>query len=504
MHLSRLLLQITLPPALGSVAFAQTWTESGDARNLPGTAQVCTGTGALTTINGNFNDPNEALGPGNDKDMYLIQIDTPASFSASTVGGATVDTQLFLFDENGRGVTFNDDASATTQSRLTNQFVTAAGRYYLAVSKYDRDATAGGQQIWLDSPFGTERQPDGPGAAGVVDGWNGESSDTNTDPYTITLAGCSFVVPNALEIYPNATSFTSRGSNTGGVGEVIQGWHGSHWGSIGDSGAISQVVGLTYVTQDQNAASVETYDVVVRSGTDAAGPTPGAPGELASITGLSTPGGVGTLAWIVTADFSTPCVIPQKAFVSAGIRLGANPAWPTDGQSVHATAMALQQSGTHQEDHGWQIQAGTVSHPTQLRTWRVALRTLTPLLQNGVFATGTSTYARGMGGMFPRPGHGWSTHIRAGTSFGSGFAAIFLGTSALAAGVPIAGIDGNLCILGTIVPFPLVPLDASGNADVKIIDPLGTYGTTTVYLQAVVASPAFALHFTNMNGATLQ
>src|SRR5687768_14766833 len=56
--------------------------------------------------------------------------------------------------------------------------------------------------------------------------------------------------PNTLEIYSGTTSFTSRGTVGVNAGEVHQGFHGSHWGAIGDSGASSTLVGLTYVTQD--------------------------------------------------------------------------------------------------------------------------------------------------------------------------------------------------------------------------------------------------------------
>jgi hypothetical protein len=65
---------------LATAAHAQTWDETvnggGDAGDLPASAQVCAGSGPLTTITGT----NGAT----DADMFAILITDPASFSAST------------------------------------------------------------------------------------------------------------------------------------------------------------------------------------------------------------------------------------------------------------------------------------------------------------------------------------------------------------------------------------------------------------------------------------
>lgn len=46
--------------------------------------------------------------------MYKIRITDAANFSATTEGstGTLSDTQLFLFDSNGNGVTMSDDTPA--------------------------------------------------------------------------------------------------------------------------------------------------------------------------------------------------------------------------------------------------------------------------------------------------------------------------------------------------------------------------------------------------------
>ncbi|MBL8878678.1 MAG: PEP-CTERM sorting domain-containing protein [Phycisphaerales bacterium] len=174
---------------LSAAAAAQTWDETtnggGDAGDLPATAQVTTGAGPLSTITGSITSEHA--------DMYKILICDEGRFSATTVGGASWDTELFLFDANGAGVTFSDDSASTTQSTLTSNFVVANGVYFLAVSRYDRDpVNAAGAEIWADTPFATERAPDGPGAGNPIPaGWN--STATTAGNYSIALTGACFV-----------------------------------------------------------------------------------------------------------------------------------------------------------------------------------------------------------------------------------------------------------------------------------------------------------------------
>lgn len=177
--------------ALAGAAHAQTWVEVGDAGPLiPG--QITVGIGALTSIQG-------SLSTVDIEDLYCIRIDNPSAFSATTNGGAAWDTQLFLFNANGIGVSFNDDISNVTpinrQSRLTGQFVPSPGIYFIGISPYDRDAVSAGGEIWTDTPFDGERAPNGPGAAGVFNGWVGAPSAVTPGPYTIFLTGASYHIP---------------------------------------------------------------------------------------------------------------------------------------------------------------------------------------------------------------------------------------------------------------------------------------------------------------------
>jgi subtilisin-like proprotein convertase family protein len=155
---------------------------------LPGTAASIT---SATSVAGVLDCT------GADTDMWKIEICDEANFSASTIGGATFDTQLFLFDANGVGVTFRDDTivGTTPQSTITSANVLANGTYYVAVSGYNRDPQDATNQLhWLNTPFDTERAPDGAGAANPVASWTGTST-ANAGAYTISFTGVC--VPSA-------------------------------------------------------------------------------------------------------------------------------------------------------------------------------------------------------------------------------------------------------------------------------------------------------------------
>jgi hypothetical protein len=185
---------------LSAAAGAQNWAEAGDADGLA--SQATSGGGALLTITGMLgNSPTGA----DYEDSYLIHITSPGTFMAMTVGGAAFDTQLWLFNAAGSGVSFNDDSSGL-QSTLTGAFVTGPGVYRLAISRYDNDAVdSGGGALWLDTPFGVERAPDGPGAGNPIAAWD-HSGSPNAGPYTIRLTGATYGVPS-----PGALALTGLG-----------------------------------------------------------------------------------------------------------------------------------------------------------------------------------------------------------------------------------------------------------------------------------------------------
>jgi hypothetical protein len=161
------------------------WNEIGDAGHLLGTAQSTNGAGSLTSIAG-------TLSSGTDVDLFRIYISSPAAFSASTIGGASFDTQLFLFNAGGFGVYANDD-SVGLLSRLPAGHAnspTSTGLYYLGISQYNRDPFSSGGLIFPSSPFTGVFGPTGPGGALPLNSWSGSSGSGGG--YTITLTGASF------------------------------------------------------------------------------------------------------------------------------------------------------------------------------------------------------------------------------------------------------------------------------------------------------------------------
>ncbi|MEJ5384716.1 MAG: DVUA0089 family protein [Fimbriimonadales bacterium] len=135
-----------------------------------------------------------------DADVYVICITDPNAFSASTVGLAGFDTQLWLFRCDGTGVVHNDDSSGL-QSRIDNSTgclnSLQAGTYLLAITGYNQDPVdASGNPLWNNTPFGTVRCPDGPGATNAFAGWSGSGGSGN---YGIALTGAYFVAQGGCE-----------------------------------------------------------------------------------------------------------------------------------------------------------------------------------------------------------------------------------------------------------------------------------------------------------------
>jgi hypothetical protein len=126
--------------------------------------------------------------------MYCISIPDPAAFSASTCNTTSIDTQLWLFDGQGIGITYDDDdpSGCGLQSTITALACPfPPGSYLLAISSYNYDAVnAAGLLIWDNSPFNVERCPDGPGAPGPIAAWSGDSFADGE--YSITLVGVEY------------------------------------------------------------------------------------------------------------------------------------------------------------------------------------------------------------------------------------------------------------------------------------------------------------------------
>jgi len=172
--------------ALAPGAFAA--SEVGDAGELRATANDMGG-GQVMELQGSFYDSADA-------DLYRLCLSDGASFSASTLGATTVDTQLFLFDSQGYGVYANDDAAGSRGSLLPAQHrfsPRAGGEFFLGISVFNRDPQSSLGDIFLNS-FNRTIYPDsiidanGFGASQPLIGWAGRASGP-PGTYRITLTG---------------------------------------------------------------------------------------------------------------------------------------------------------------------------------------------------------------------------------------------------------------------------------------------------------------------------
>lgn len=220
--------------ALMASASAQTWSELGDAGDLPGTAQA---------VSGNFGDPltqiTGSIGTGGDVDMFLIHICDPANFYAHTgsTSATAFDSKLHLFDANGNPLWMDDDApsdvavplgigsyrsyigggsaagnyrSSDTPSATGSATwgLPGAGFYYIAISHWSRNSAAGGvNHFHTSSPYTVIYAPKASLAYSPVDGWTGTSTATGT--YTISLQGACFV--------PEPASMLALGAGLAGL-----------------------------------------------------------------------------------------------------------------------------------------------------------------------------------------------------------------------------------------------------------------------------------------------
>ena len=195
--MSRIFLLATGIAVMSQGAFAQTWTEVGDAGELVGTHQDTLGTGAMTTILGNLAVNTDAV------DMYCIDIRDPLTFSATS---SSPSTPLWLFDLNGNGVTSQEGYYLTTPSKITGSFVQTAGIYYLAISMHDTLAyNSSSLDIWNNAPRSVETIPNGAGAPGPLASWSAFGAVLGAGPYTITLTGTDY--GNCMVPEPGSVAF---------------------------------------------------------------------------------------------------------------------------------------------------------------------------------------------------------------------------------------------------------------------------------------------------------
>lgn len=180
---ARVLAVVALALAVVPAAQAQTWNEAGDAGQLAGNAQVTTGAGPLTTING-YLDPSFF-----DSDVYCVRLTAtpPAGLPLLYLNCAVMQgPNVYLFNSAGIGIATNYTCSAGSKAILAPNFSLPSGNYYVAVSHWGWEPTSSGGAIWLPNVFG-QRTPDGPGAANPISGWGGLPVPQQLNPYSVGL-----------------------------------------------------------------------------------------------------------------------------------------------------------------------------------------------------------------------------------------------------------------------------------------------------------------------------
>ena len=170
----------------GAVNVPISVTEIGEAGQLLPDAQVIPGGSAtLDSITG-------TISSNNDVDLFQITLTGDQTFSATTVGGAGFDTELFLFDANGIGVYGNDDVSSDIdQSTLpagTPLTPQQPGTYFLAITGFQNEPESSGGRIFELTDDGPGLlKPTGPGGELPLSGFTGEGDKSGS--YTIKLTG---------------------------------------------------------------------------------------------------------------------------------------------------------------------------------------------------------------------------------------------------------------------------------------------------------------------------
>ena len=185
---------------LAGPAQGATWTEIGDAGESLLSADATTGVGSLDAINGNLVELAAGI---DDVDLYQIRVVDPEAFAVVVTADLSGDNDgaLFLFDEAGFFVLFDDDDGAGFLPEFAPGELAGApaGIYYLSFS------------IFATEPIV------GPGLP--LSGWERDPDPLQTGPYTLSLSGVEFSVvpvPPAAALFGSALALLGwlRGRTT--------------------------------------------------------------------------------------------------------------------------------------------------------------------------------------------------------------------------------------------------------------------------------------------------
>jgi hypothetical protein len=184
----------TLLPTLLAVlltttaALSQTWTETGDAGDLVGSAQSTNGSGSLTSING-------VMSSHGDVDVYCVQLTSvpPSGLPLVSVACAShADPTPYLFSAAGIGLDANMTCSGGLKETVAPNISLVPGQYYVAIAHGDWLPQSAGGAIW-QMLFSGPMWPNGTGAGSPLTSWVGPSTVTAPASYTLILNPNYFV-----------------------------------------------------------------------------------------------------------------------------------------------------------------------------------------------------------------------------------------------------------------------------------------------------------------------
>jgi hypothetical protein len=187
-----------IAPAVAAWAGPEIVEGPGDAGSTPGSAQISSFSGPVTTIRGTISGFGGISGKliGDFEDMYQIYVPDPGKFTID-FSDATIPVSLWLFDADGFGVLGNLSAGEGLGPFLpqiatdsTRSGVFKPGFYYVAISSSGRvpfafDGKFAGEIFDFKNPFEVSG-PDGPGF-GPLDFWGGSPDPLSFTEYEITM-----------------------------------------------------------------------------------------------------------------------------------------------------------------------------------------------------------------------------------------------------------------------------------------------------------------------------
>jgi hypothetical protein len=316
-------------------------------------------------------------------------------------------------------------------------------------------------------------------------------------PLFIILATAPCLAQSSISLKGSATTSTSRGNIGTGAGEIHMGLHTSHWRGIGDNGAKCNIVGFRSALQDQDASTQESYEWVIRSGTDIDGPVVGAAGELHRFGPLkmpSVPAG-GARAWMLSTTLAKPVSIPCAAHVSVGIALTKQAQWPADGMSCHIATGVNSSQHANADDMAWQIVDGipAATHPSAKRAWSHSILLDRPTLQMSIAGK------KSIGGMFPESGLMYAGYVSGAEARATSL--LFLGVDAQRRGFPLVPGTARLYLGFTKIKLlGVARVNAGGNAAHVLGKVPSRAPIDTLWLQAAVIGTRD--HMTNAQATT--